>query len=64
VTLPCEEKWAIEQARLFLLDLGHGKYKRVPYSVRAMAMGILRHYPGPVRLEKIYKRLDISDLKK
>ena len=55
MTLPNEEQFAINQARDFLLDLGHGKFKRTPNSVRAIAMQILRHYPWPVRTEQIFK---------
>ena len=55
MTFPHEEQFAIEAARHFLLDIGRGKYKRVPHSVRAMAMGILRHYPWPMRTEQIFK---------
>lgn len=56
MTLPYEELSSLKYTRAFLLALLGGDYKRVPMEVRQEARRVLRHYPGPWRLEELYKQ--------
>jgi hypothetical protein len=54
VTLPFEEKRAVNYTREFLYDLLiPSKTPRVPKEIRDRARSLLRHYPGEYRVEEI-----------
>jgi hypothetical protein len=54
MTMPHEEQQALEWAETFLLDVLHKKY-RTNEHMRKIAAIILRHYPGKVRIEMLYR---------
>jgi hypothetical protein len=46
MSLPCEEKRALEQTRMFLVELLDPKQTpRVPAAIRKRACRLLKHYP-------------------
>jgi len=46
MSLPCEEKRALEQARVFLVELMHPRFTpRVPRAIRQRARALVKHYP-------------------
>jgi len=46
MSLPCEEKRALEQTRMFLVELLDPKRTpRVPGAIRKRASRLLKHYP-------------------
>ena len=52
MTMPCERYWAINNTRLFLVDLmDPKKTPRVPKEIRKEAYRCLRHYPGEYYME-------------
>jgi hypothetical protein len=54
VTLPFEEKRAVNYTREFLYDLLiPSKTPRVPKEIRDRARSLLRHYPAEYRVEEI-----------
>lgn len=54
MTLPFEEKRAINYTRQFLFDLLiPGKTPRVPKQIRDRAKSLLRHYPADYRVDEI-----------
>ena len=54
MTLPFEEKRAVNYTREFLYDLLiPSKTPRVPKEIRDRARSLLRHYPGEYRVEEI-----------
>lgn len=57
MTLPDEECFALQEARRFLFDLIDPKTTpRVPGAVRQRALAVLRHYPFPRRIAKIWPK--------
>ena len=59
MTLPYEEKWALQRTHVFLVALLNPKdTPRVPRSVRDMASRCLKHYPMDYTIEKIYEGKD------
>ena len=53
MTMPCERYWAINNTRLFLVDLmDPKKTPKVPKEIRKEAYRCLRHYPGEYYMEK------------
>lgn len=58
MTVPEERYRAIEYTRDFLLELlDPKKTPRVPKDVRHRARMCLRHYPGPVYLERVAEKV-------
>lgn len=54
MTLPFEEKRAINYTRKFLMDLTNPKATpRVPKDIRDRASSLLRHYPYEYRVDEI-----------
>ena len=54
MTLPFEEKRAVNYTREFLYDLLiPSKTPRVPKEIRDRARSLLRHYPAEYRVEEI-----------
>lgn len=54
MTLPFEEKRAINYTRKFLLDLTDPRETpRVPKDIRERAKSLLRHYPYEYRVDEI-----------
>ena len=54
MTLPFEEKRAINYTRQFLFDLLiPGNTPRVPKQIRDRAKSLLRHYPADYRVDEI-----------
>lgn len=54
MTLPFEEKRAINYTRQFLYDLiTPSKTPRVPKEIRDRARSLLRHYPADYRVDQI-----------
>jgi hypothetical protein len=54
MTLPFEEKRAIQYTRQFLYDLMvPSQTPRVPKEIRDRARSLLRHYPGDYRVDEI-----------
>jgi hypothetical protein len=54
MTLPFEEKRAINYTRQFLFDLLiPSKTPRVPKEIRDRARSLLRHYPADYRIDEI-----------
>jgi hypothetical protein len=54
VTLPFEEKRAINYTRQFLFDLMiPSKTPRIPKEIRDRARSLLRHYPQEYRVDEI-----------
>ena len=52
MTIPIEEKWAIQNTRKFLVGLYTMK---VPRSIKIMALQLLKHYPADYRTDEIFK---------
>jgi hypothetical protein len=53
MTMPNERKWAIDNTRLFLVDLmDPKKTPRVPSAIRKEAYRCLKHYPGEYSMEE------------
>ena len=53
MTMPNERKWAIDNTRLFLIDLMNPKKTpRVPSAIRKEAYRCLKHYPGEYYMEE------------
>lgn len=53
MTMPNERKWAIDNTRLFLVDLmDPKKTPRVPSAIRKEAYRCLKHYPGEYCMEE------------
>jgi hypothetical protein len=56
MTIPSEEKGSLEWAWKFLHRLMYANQTpRVPFKIRKEAAGILRHYPGPVKIGILYE---------
>lgn len=52
MTMPFERRWAVNNTRLFLVDLmDPKKTPRVPKEIRKEAYRCLRHYPGEYYME-------------
>lgn len=63
MTLPYEEKRAVNYTREFLYDLLiPSKTPRVPKEVRDRARSLLRHYPSPYRVDQIMPEEEFSML--
>jgi hypothetical protein len=53
MTMPNERKWAIDNTRLFLVDLmDPKKTPRVPSAIRKEAYRCLKHYPDEYYMEE------------
>ncbi len=52
MTLPDERYRAVRSTSEFLQRLAGGVYPRTPRAVRAEALALLRHYPGPWDLDR------------
>ena len=62
MTLPMEEKVAINNTRLFLLKLMYSELSPgVPNAVRKQAGTCLRHYPAAYQIDTIFKHYFNSD---
>jgi hypothetical protein len=62
MTLPYEEKLAINNTREFLKDLAGqklGEIRHNPREVREKARRLLRHYPWEHRVEKLFGGEDV-----
>jgi len=58
MTLPNERTNAVENAREFLRSLLDPKLTpRVPKDIRRQAYWVLRHFPGPVDMERAVKKV-------
>lgn len=55
MTVPAEEKSSLEWAEKIITDIFLGNIKRVTPEVRKQARWVLRHYPGPARIEQLFK---------
>jgi|TARA_A200000159_G_scaffold67754_1_gene62691 hypothetical protein len=54
--MPCERKWAIDNARIFLYNLlDPKKTPRIPKAIRLEAGRCLKHYPGEYYMEEAQK---------
>ena len=62
MTLIYEEKWALENTRLFLRSLLIPKETpRVPMSVRREARRCLKHYPFQCNLDRMFEWREKND---
>ena len=55
MTIPLEEKTALEYAEKFLMEIHRGDLKKIDPEVREMVRRILRHYPGPTRIQHLFE---------
>ena len=56
MTMPHEERWALENTRKFLRDLLNPKTTpKVPKAIRNEASRCLKHYPMSFHLDDMYR---------